>query len=370
MANVLYFLPAMKSMCTPYTGIDFNRGRVSGGSEPLFDVFLSYKAEDERFVRPVADWMLSCGIRPWFDEYLILLTQREQFARAIDVGLRRCRYAVVFLNERYAKGEGTLIELRGLIEQLPQERTLLIPLAPPEQSLDPDLRRVAASFPRPEPPLADRGQRAIAEWLAERIPGLDAGTISEPVEPEPSLLLHSHGCDWQIGMQDWSVLPLREPLPGEVAAVGDENLLSMEREIDGVSVFCTIVCGTMTADQPLRRELLETASPDAHKRDMQQLVADLAREFVSGLGSPCAGVHLIYLDRWPEIPQFAMTYWSDAWVRLYSIVLPPAPGQTLEYGSNSPPVQFDIQFFVQGTFQDYCRTTSHLDRIVRSLACC
>lgn len=369
LVNGLFFLPSLRSMCTPYTGLSLSHQKAVPLNSPLFDVFLSYKAEDERYVRPIADWMLACGVRPWFDEYVILLSERDQFGKAIDFGLRNSRCAVIFLNEHYACGDGTLIELRGLIEHLPAERTLLIPLNPPEQSLAPEVRQIIATFPQPSPPLSPSDERATARWLAERIPGLDAARISDPEPMQPSLLLRAHGRDWRLHLHDWQPVPRPEPLPGEKGLVGDEIALNLTRKIQGIEVFWSVICGTMTIDQTLRRELLEMDRPAAKKRDMQQVVADLAREFVEGLGSPCVGVHLLYLAEWANVPQFAMTYWSDAWVRLYSVVLhateEPTPGEA----RSLPAIQFDFQFFVQGTFADYCRTAPHLDRIVRSLSC-
>jgi hypothetical protein len=74
-------------------------------------------------------------------------------------------------------------------------------------------------------------------------------------------------------------------------------------------------------------------------------------------------VHLLHVGGYS---QYATTYWFDEprirsgyWTRRYSVVLPnPWTEDVVEFA-------FTFAFF--GPFREYCRNTSEMDRIVRSL---
>jgi hypothetical protein len=58
-----------------------------------YDVFLSYKSEDVRLVRHVAEALLANQYAVWFAEYQVLLRSYDRFQEAIDDAIPNARFA-------------------------------------------------------------------------------------------------------------------------------------------------------------------------------------------------------------------------------------------------------------------------------------
>ncbi len=134
-------------------------------------VFVSYKSEDANLVRQVAEQLLACGLDLWFNEYRIMAAEYDRFEEAIDAGLARATHAVVFTNDRWARAEWCNVEMRGLLERIP-DRSRIVEVAVPWENgpreVFPDLLGQPAIVYHGDPrrPSHDEVHRLVVEILA------------------------------------------------------------------------------------------------------------------------------------------------------------------------------------------------------------
>lgn len=184
---------------------------------------------------------------------------------------------------------------------------------------------------------------------------LNISTRAMPLE-KPSLInTFSPVGTWQIDITNWTYL--------ETIDVGDElapEIVANERTYcfkigrDQNRIHLTIITGP--APETWRRQLTDRI---IDKRDMQKRLKlfakrDLAIQRVRRL----VGIHLLYLDHFPDIPQFGCTYWDYRWRRRFSIVLDDTEGQ---------PHEFAFLATFEGDFYNCCRNSFALEWLTRSL---
>ncbi|MBC8394589.1 MAG: toll/interleukin-1 receptor domain-containing protein, partial [Deltaproteobacteria bacterium] len=86
-----------------------------------WDVFISYAWEDkERFVRPLAEYLISIGVNVWYDEMTLIVG--DSLSRSIDQGIIHAKYGVVVLSKPFLSKGWTDYELRGLIVKEVEKR--------------------------------------------------------------------------------------------------------------------------------------------------------------------------------------------------------------------------------------------------------
>ena len=73
--------------------------------DDCFDVFISYKSGQSEDIRILAEALLACGVRVWFDEYQINPFNRAQFQNEVDIAIKRSILFVYFDTEKYKKSE-------------------------------------------------------------------------------------------------------------------------------------------------------------------------------------------------------------------------------------------------------------------------
>lgn len=107
----------------------------SGGEEgipgematPEYDVFISHATEDkEELVRPLANELLSLGIRVWYDEFTLRLG--DSLRRKIDAGLANSRFGVVVLSHAFFAKNWPQYELDGLVTREMTGQQIILPL--------------------------------------------------------------------------------------------------------------------------------------------------------------------------------------------------------------------------------------------------
>jgi hypothetical protein len=155
-------------------------------------VFVSYKSEDSNLVRQVAEQLIASGLDVWINEYQILVGEYEQFEDGIKAGIGRATHAVVFTNNRWAQAEWCLIEMRGLLEQIP-DRSRIVEVAIPwegkPREVFPELlgRPAVVYQGDPRRPAAADVHRLVVEIL-ERLGFSTDLTALPAVEPHPDWL--------------------------------------------------------------------------------------------------------------------------------------------------------------------------------------
>lgn len=83
---------------------------------PLYDAFICHATEDKAaFVRPLADALRMQNIEVWYDEFSLKVG--DSIRRALDRGLRSCRYGVVVLSAAFFEKNWPQYELDALVER-------------------------------------------------------------------------------------------------------------------------------------------------------------------------------------------------------------------------------------------------------------
>lgn len=78
-----------------------------------YDVFLSYQRNAADFVRPIAEALLSIGVKAWFNEYEILIEGQDAFWEAIENGLHHSKRLIYFSDKRYSNRGCCIREIEG-----------------------------------------------------------------------------------------------------------------------------------------------------------------------------------------------------------------------------------------------------------------
>jgi len=92
-----------------------------------WDVFISHASEDKQPVaRPLAQLLLSGGVRVWLDEDELHLG--DSLREKIDDGLAHCRFGVVILSEAFFAKQWPQRELNGLFARETPGQSVLLPV--------------------------------------------------------------------------------------------------------------------------------------------------------------------------------------------------------------------------------------------------
>lgn len=89
-------------------------------------LFISYKSNDAALVRTIAETLMSHGVRVWFAEYEVLLSNYEEFQLAIDRGIDRCEYAILFATQEWAESRWCQVEIGRIMQRIRMDRILCV----------------------------------------------------------------------------------------------------------------------------------------------------------------------------------------------------------------------------------------------------
>lgn len=96
-------------------------------SDREYDVFISHASEDkDEFVRPLAEALVSKGLRVWYDEFELKIG--DSLRRKIDAGLARSNFGIVVISRHFIKKGWTNYELDGLITRNVSGEQILLPI--------------------------------------------------------------------------------------------------------------------------------------------------------------------------------------------------------------------------------------------------
>jgi hypothetical protein len=308
-------------------------GLVRSLRGPRYDAFISYKSHDVGMARAIADQLIGSGLRVWFAEYQILLRRYEKFQAAIDMGIRRSRYGVAITNDRYADSVHCQHEMRQLLEHCEPGNVLEVRL-PPEP-------RTQGLFPALARSPSHDGQAACMDWRYRL--DVTGWTVTQPG--------HHALRDW--GHSEWREIRSRDDLHRAyahhfvpVSFDGPE----LRWDGDGPRLMMNLHAGPESSDH---RHISSADDREMYRELMTYLPRHLHRLPFARL----RGLHLLFHD---GRSQLAVTYrWGGYWTRKCSVIVrhPQAPLGT----------EFVFTFGFKGSFEEYCRRTCVMERVVASL---
>lgn len=96
-------------------------------SGEIHDVFISHASEDkEEFVRPLANALISQGLKVWYDEMTLRIG--DSLRQKIDKGLANSRVGLVILSPSFIKKGWTNYELDGIVTRTISGEQVLLPI--------------------------------------------------------------------------------------------------------------------------------------------------------------------------------------------------------------------------------------------------
>jgi len=320
-----------------------------GAKDPIrYTPFLSYKSKDAQAVRYVAEQLISAGVNPWFNEYIIMLLDRTDFQSAINVGTSEATSALVLDSPEYRESEHCLEEVRRLLGARSCEtRKILIVHALGDYQLKKDFSELEESLHVS----FDNGETTLANsfLILTRLCDFIGIPNISPVKPDSSspnvyrnraIALEFDATGWTIDAPGGDHLGWNEFTGPQLSATWGEY-----------SAKCRVDIGPSGTHRPPNQ-----ANDDEHK--YFDAIAEFAAGYLDGhLFKECVGVHSI---RCCDLAQFAVTYANGRiWFRKYSIDLPPFEGlPTLEYA---------FTFTFSGPFRKFCRHAFLFDRLIASI---
>lgn len=124
-----------------------------------YDVFISHASEDkDDIVRPMANALVSEGLRVWYDEFELRLG--DSLRRKIDRGLAKSRVGLVVLSHAFIAKGWTNYELDGIVTRSIDGQQILLPIW---HNISKD------DVVNYSPPLADKVARSTATHTIEEI---------------------------------------------------------------------------------------------------------------------------------------------------------------------------------------------------------
>jgi hypothetical protein len=307
-----------------------------------YDVFISYRSLDAHSAREIADQLIASGIRVWFAEYQILLTNWDQFEEALLEGIRRSAFGLAITNDRYAESEHCRLEMAKLIERIGPGRVLEVRLPDEDET-----RRVFPALSS-SPHSAPRDTGEILSFVQEQtgwkiLPLVEIDTSAMPRKVE-GICLDEH---FALNVTGWNVID-----PG--------GYRHPDETVDGP------VLEYVGGRYPLRAnvfaglELAEEARPQTRSLDNREMYRVLMEYLPRHLGrwdADLRGLHLLFHA---GLSQMAVTYTTRGyWTRKHSVVLPHPSGEGA--------AEFVFTFGFFGPFKEYCRHARLMDGLVTTL---
>jgi hypothetical protein len=310
-----------------------------------YGVFVSYKSQDARLAREIADQLIASGIRVWFAEYQILLQNRAQFQDAILRGIRRSHYGLAITNRRYVESEYCRLELTQLLDLCGAGKTWEVKTAPDVQphQVFPQLREscqvTAESAPAVLPVISSQ-----TGWAIEGAAPIGQGPGRRRIEGT------CMGRRYELDIWGWDVLETG----GEQVGNSTQGPVLRSTE-DRLPILVNVYAGPDPAPGASRQD------QSGDDREMYNALLDYLPRHMGRLNAKVVGVHLLFHQ---GLSQMAVTYrmprrYGGYWTRKTSVIVPhPETGQGAE---------FVFTFGFSGPFREYCRRAAAMDRLATTL---
>ena len=115
-------------LVSPIRSNEVTVGESTASGEPQsYDVFICHATEDkERVVRPLANRLVVCGLRVWYDEFELRIG--DSLRRKIDKGIAQSRFGIVVVSHSFFSKNWPQYELDGLVTQEMTGGQAILPL--------------------------------------------------------------------------------------------------------------------------------------------------------------------------------------------------------------------------------------------------
>ncbi|MBI5958270.1 MAG: toll/interleukin-1 receptor domain-containing protein [Chloroflexi bacterium] len=322
-----------------------------------WDFFISYKSDDANSVRRIAERLMAGGYRVWLAEYYSLLPNYDDFQTEIDKGIEGCSYALLFTTPQYTESGYCEQEALDLCRRLKPENIIEISLEEPNDArtkfgISPRSPRLVVDAHR----LAsqdDAQEQAVFDAIQSHL-GLDMSRciITKPVSVDNAVFEAKADpiCFESTGFD--LIRHKAHPIDGS-----DRAWFHCQKTSPAID-FNVYFDRNLQAAAGKRYSLIGFVDQST-KEHLAKERRDFARWFMGqvelkGIQLKEDGVHLIWVN---EKPQLALTHhYENLWMRKYSVLVTDIPY----------PVEIIFTFGIKGSFQDFCRLTHLMDRVVES----
>jgi hypothetical protein len=312
----------------------------------LFHVFLSYKSEDSDLVRTVAEWLISAGLRVWFAEYQILLHDRDQFQKHIDIGVAKSKWGIAFTNPTYIDSEHCQNELKSLASTTGCTADHLLEVVLGDR---PAAKAFLAKHQLPwlTTPHLFTNLPELCEWLNAQ---LTHTALNDPIKTAPSGTTVHQGMNgsYSIDLSAWRETSAEQGWQPSSVFKGPQFTLLTDNKVYGDLTIASV--------RGVDRKSMQYGTEVSFQRNYFNALIDFAKNEYEDSTKKCVGVHLIHKD---ENVHFATTSFSSGeWVREYFIELPDAYGNGIELA---------LRFRRNGAFHEFVRNIPAMDAMATSV---
>ena len=341
-----------------------------------YDFFMSYKSEDANFVRVIADKLIANGLRIWFSEYMILLTERDKFQELIDDNIKRSKYGLVFTNDRFAQSPYCHLEIEQLLHPDNCGPDRIIEIKIPKENLPHTKYRALAKSQSMAYDFNKHTAKDVLKFIKsaspfsikdiEYIP--PPKKVSEYSDSIVGYCLNIHG--WEIFKKGTS----------EIDRLGNINGPILVQRLGKHKIAANLTIGPVSTHEkeaipfPNHKSQIEAVrralktiqkndpkynrvrEPEDDRKIYAQAI-DFAEDYSRKVKLNIVGVHLFHFGGYAH---FAITYIKDnLWTRRYAIVLTD-PETKIGF-------EFTFVFAYDGVFENFCKYAYRMENLLNSL---
>lgn len=322
-----------------------------------FDLFVSYKSHDANIVRILAEQLLAQGVKVWFAEYLILLSQREEFQNFIDDGIATSEYAICVTNERYSKSKHCQKEIDQILAEF--DAANIVEIKVPNEPHHYEEKFYAKGIKSKEFKKDTIGE--LIEFIGGTFKLNLLPIQFEALEKTDIHDFDYHGLRFKINLAGWEIEKGSESY--EDSKVDDVRMFVASRTCGKLAIRADLVVGKS-------KNLSGMSISNLTKLDDEYEYFDAALKLfklyssgaMGGWEQILLGVHVIRLNNASHPAFTSHDVKRPAWWRQYCIVC------TDPRTKND--IEFSFHFYVdssEATFNDFCRHAYIMDHLVLSL---
>jgi hypothetical protein len=319
-----------------------------------FDVFISYKSEDAATARHLSEALLGSGHDVWFAEYTILLFNRDEFLKAIDLGTRQSRFGIAITSPLYTDSKHCTGELKQLL--LPRNcgwNRILEIKKPGDERLYDEISEFKDTR-KHEYHNSETALRAISQTTGLRIKDIFLNNDYKSMIQNDDVHITLRDMTFSINCGNWQETSETDPYLNEQKRELSRRFIA-NTEIG--PVWATLNVNFISGPPREKRKPLEDQKAYYDKiRDMAKI--EYGDTDPTSLEPHCYGVHLYELGGFTH-PAFTCFKPPRTWFRRYRIILP--ENRT---GKN---IEFEFIFSIHGFFYKFVKVCRKMDEFVLSI---
>ena len=319
-----------------------------------YDAFISYKSEDAPIARACAEILMAKGAYIWFDEYVILLAETDQFEDEMKAGVQKSRYGICFTSEAYFSSPWCQKELAWLLEKntFSPDRVLNARISEYSIGIVPD--RMTAG-----PSISCTSVDVLMTFISTRTRLSYSLPLQESQSSPMSQLWLTHpSCvnSWRVDTSGWARMDRNtENAPQHI--IGDFGVgFDLQRLQVGKVLCCSVRL------KPTHMHGGEDFCDTDKLKSLRSIKAEAQSSFGGTYLLECLGVHLVEVlgAKHAAFTLFAGASASPGWYRIYRVFT--------TCGNDAKKWSIEFEFYFPGTFRQFCGVTYFMDRIVTSLS--